>query len=141
MNLVHLNSLFESKYEAANENTFQAINEWIKDSDNLNRKHQYKMADSEALSSVLADKLPENLDRRRLMKHAESEYVNRYIYETASQIDDIDVRKSVIQSLNESRVKKNLVFIYLDSLTAAQKSRVRILCKAVWYNLYLEKGE
>ena len=140
MNLVDSNRLFEDQYLSQTSNTFEAINMWVKDSKQIEAKYQNRLSSNESLSSALTQKVPDNLDRRKLVKDVESQYIDRYIREALSQIDDKDVRISVLQTLNHSRLEKNLVFVYLDILSDFQKSRVRIISRLIWYNLYPKKG-
>lgn len=140
MNLVDSNRLFEDQYLSQTSNTFEAINMWVKDSKQIEAKYQNRLSSNESLSSALTQKVPDNLDRRKLVKDVESQYIDRYIREALSQIDDKDVRISVLQTLNRSRSEKNLVFVYLDILSDFQKSRVRIISRLIWYNLYPKKG-
>ena len=140
MNLVDQNKQFEEVYLSKTSNIFEAINVWVSDADKLKTQYQNRIDNNEALSSMLTCNLPQNLDRRRIVKDVEQNYIDRYIHEALTQIDDKDIKISVLQTLNHSRSEKNLVFIYLDNLTKAQKARVRIISRLIWYNLYPKKG-
>lgn len=133
--------LFQSKYLEDTDNVFEAINTWSKDARALKSQTQGRISNSEALSSALTDTLPKNLNERLSVPRAEYAYVIRYIKESLSQIDDKLVKGSVAQTLNTSMSRKHLVFLYLGNLSEAQKARVRIVSKLIWYNLYSTKGQ
>lgn len=134
------NVLFENKYLDQTDNVFEAINTWYDESCKLNSKYQGRLLDSEALSYSLIDKIPDDVNCRKFVKFSESSYKFKYIEEALNQIDDKDIKLAVNKSLYKSIKEKNLVFDYLKILTEAQKARVRIICRMVWYNLYPKKG-
>ena len=133
------NKLFNSRYMTQTSNTFEAINLWIKDSNNLKQQFDTRLSDKECLQSCLTGRLPEDIVTRRLVRNSSKRYIDRYIDAELSQIDDILVRKSVSSSLKRSRDLNNLVFEYHDKLTSSQKSRVRIICKLIWFNCFPRK--
>ena len=140
MNLHEETKAFYDKYMNQTNNVFDAINLWVDESNSLNSKYLNKLSDAEALSSVLNGKLPENINNRKVVKEVEANYASRYIDEVLSEIDDNLIKISIMKSLDLSKLKKNLVFKYADGLSRAQKARVRIVCKLIWYNLYPMKG-
>jgi len=141
LSLLESNKLFEDKYLSENENIFEAINIWSNDSEKLKAKYQNRLSSNEALSAILNGNLPDNLDRRIMVRDSEKRYADRYIQEALTQIDDYDIKVSVSQSMSCSRSENHLVFVYLDSLTEAQKARVRVISRLIWYNLYPTKGK
>lgn len=141
MSLDKANKLFQSKYMDSQNNVFDAINMWVNDATKLKSQYQGRLSSSESLTSCLTSSLPQNIDRRIVVKDSEQLYISRYIKEALTQIDDKDVKLSVLQTLNKSRSENNLTFIYLDILTDSQRSRVRVLSRLIWYNLYPEKGK
>lgn len=141
MSLVDTNRAFENQYLSKTSNVFEAINLWVDDSKELEASYQTRLSSSEALSSLLTHSFPKNLDRRKFVKDSDTRYVKAYIREVLSQIDDYEIRISVLQTLNHSMSEKNLVFVYLDKLSDAQRARVRIISRLVWYNLYPKKGK
>ena len=120
---------------------FASINQWAKDANSVTSRTYDRIGHNEALSSCLTQQLPENLHKRRRVKDMEHLYVERYVREAISQIDDPAVRYSVLTTINASRAEKNLVFKYHDNLTKAQKARVRVISKLVWYNLYPKENK
>ena len=122
------------------DNVFEALNLWSQDATTLRYKTRSLLSSNETLNACLDNKLPENFNQRILISRAEKMYIDRYIREALSQIDDKDVKKSVCYTLIKSRQLDNLVFVYLDNLSTSQKSRVRIISRMVWYNLYSTKG-
>lgn len=140
MSIVEYNKLFETKYMQTCDNVFEALNLWSQDAKTLEHKTRSLLSSNEALNACLDSKLPDNFNQRILISRAEKMYIDRYIKEALSQIDDIDVKKSVCYTLIKSRQLDNLVFVYLDNLSTSQKSRVRIISRMVWYNLYSTKG-
>ena len=133
--------LFDELYvEDCGGNVFEAICKFSTDAEKVKAKTEGRLSNSEALSAVLNKALPENTFNRQRVETMEQLYIERYIREVLSQIDDIAVRYSVSQTLQKSKAEKNLVFTYLDALSPAQRARVRIISKLVWYNLY-PKGD
>ena len=66
-------------------------------------------------------------------------YIKEYIYQVLCNIDDVDIRDAVDRSMSDSLVKKHLVYNY-DSISDAYKqSRIRVICRMIWYSLYPEK--
>lgn len=140
MSLDKNQQLFQDKYLTATDNVFEAINTWCSDAKALRSQTGGRISNSEALSSTLSGSLPNNLNKRIPYCRVEQLYIVRYIKEAIFQIDDIDVKRSVLRTLNASLNRKNLVFIYGDCLSEAQRARVRIASKMVWNNLYGTKG-
>ncbi len=136
MSLDHKNRLFETRYNSKYENTFEAVKHWYDDAQRLKRISNNKLSNSEALNAALTGKLPQNYISRRSIDLAESEYIDRYIREAVSQIDSIDIQKSVLVSMNISRKNRKLIFAYSSKLTSSEKSRVRIIDRLIWYNLF-----
>lgn len=134
MNLVEQYDKFLEIYPQ--DNIFSSINSWVDDSKKLQVKTSNRLSDSEALSACLTGELPKNLRNRRIVTYAEASYELRYIKEVVSQIDDNKVKYSCLQSLYKSKQAKNLIYVYPVPLTKYQKSRVRVICRLVWYNLY-----
>mgnify|MGYP002625315442 CR=1 FL=1 len=141
MSLNEYNELFETKYLSRTDNIFEAINLWANDSEKLRAQYQNRLDSNEVLSASLTRKLPENLDRRILVKDADQRYVDKYIREALTQIDDESIRISVLQTLNHSRSENHLVFRYLENLTCGERSRVRVISRLIWYNLYPKEGK
>lgn len=141
MGLDKANRLFRSKYMDSQNNVFDAVNMWAHDATKLEAQYQGRLSSSESLTSCLTSNLPQDIDRRKIVRDSEQLYISRYIKEALTQIDDKDVRLSVLQTLNKSMSENNLTFIYLDILTDSQRSRVRVLSRLIWYNLYPEKGK
>lgn len=141
MSLEGQQKLFEEKYGSRTDNAFEAINMWVEDSRKVVTASARRVSYAEALSACLTDMLPSNLAHRKVVKLIESQYATKYTQEAAALIDDADVRRSVIASIAESQEQNNLVYKYLDVLTPGQRSRVRINCNLIWYNLYPEKGK
>ena len=123
------------------DNVFDAINSWVKDSEKIKAQTENRVSNAESLTSAVFGKLPSNTFKRKRVIDMENSYVERYIREEVAQIDDIQVRYSVLGSLSTSIKQKNLVFKYLDALTPAQRARVRVISKLVWYNLYPEEEQ
>lgn len=136
MSIYELNNKFDDIYLSGTDNIFEAINTYANDANNLKQVYHNRISSSEALNSVLTNELPENINKRRLVAETEFNYINVYIKEELSQIDDLRIRQSVQESLITSRDAHNLLFIYHSDLSLCERSRVRIICKMVWNNLY-----
>ena len=63
------------------------------------------------------------------------EYESKYIKELFMYIDDKDIKDAVYDSFYDSKLKKNLVYVYNNISDAYKKARVRILTRMLWYNL------
>ena len=131
--------LFYSEY-GQDSNIFESINDWSRKANTLCEKSYNRLSKSESLSSILERKLPDDIDKRIPVQYSDSRYVNKYIKEATTYIDDVDVKRSVINSMYISTKKSNLLFVYVGGLTNSQKSRVRIICRMIWNDLFL-KGE
>ena len=141
MSLVDKNELFQTIYMVDTDNTFEALNNWSRDANKLCTQYRNCISNAEALSSTLTNTFPQDLEYRKIVADVENKYVDRYINEVLSQIDDVKVKASVLKTLSHSRGIKDLEFIYLNELSESQRSRVRILCRMIWGNLYPMKGE
>ena len=135
MNLFNDSILYSEKYG----HTFEDLISYIEDSEKLKCTYDNKLNDSEALKYVLCDNVPDSVLKRKRIMDVENSYTQKYIRLALQDIDDKDVRLSVIQSLNISKIEKSLKYVYMKNLSKGQKSRVRILCKLIWYNIYTER--
>lgn len=63
------------------------------------------------------------------------EYESKYIKELFMYIDDKDIKDAVYDSFYDSKLKKNLVYVYNNISDVHKKARVRILTRMLWYNL------
>lgn len=131
---------FES-YMAEEDNIFAAINEYSSNARKLRSSYQNRISDAESLDSVLDGKLPDNLDDRKLIANVEFNYITSYIDSVLADIDDKNIKESVKRSLNESIFSKNLKYLYTEDLSESEKSRVRIICKMVWSNLFIKEDK
>ena len=132
---------FYDKYMQDTDNVFEAINQFSKDANKLRKKHKNLLACNEALSATLSGILPSNLEERKTLKHLKNKYLQRYVSSVLADVDDIEVKLSVLQSINQSQLSNSLEYEYLDSLTSNQQARVRILTRLIWFNIHLEVGD
>lgn len=132
---------FYDKYMQDTDNVFEAINQFSEDANELRKKHKNLLACNEALSATLSGILPSNLEERKTLKHLKNKYLQRYVSSVLADVDDIEVKLSVLQSINRSQLSNSLEYEYLDSLTSSQQARVRILTRLIWFNIHLEVGD
>lgn len=136
MSIVDRNKEFQNQYIANCDNVFEALNSYSRDALELKENSDGKLSDSECLSCIVTDKLPDNLKHRIKVEVAETEYIKNYIYKALADVDDVKVKRCVIVSLATSRKHHNLTYQYQHGLSDGQKSRVRVLCNMIWYSLY-----
>ena len=86
---------------------------------------------SEAISMVLKGEQTDIISDDELI----DEYESKYIKELFMYIDDKDIKDAVYDSFYDSKLKKNLVYVYNNISDAYKKARVRILTRMLWYNL------
>ena len=140
MSLSYQNLLFESKYASKSDSIFESINNYCAEANKLYSRYGGILSHKECLISTLTGELPEDLEHRKLVITSDASYFKAYVNSALSEVDDSKVKSSVQISLKASQSEHNLVFHYLEGLSESQKSRVRILSKMIWNNLYL-KGE
>ena len=141
MNLHEQNKLFEAKYLKDTDNVFEAINSWSNDANNLYSQLNGVISNSESLTYSLTSEIPKHIYQRIPISKVDLRYEYLYIQEALTQVEDKKVKISVIFTLKQSKLEKNLVFVYIDGMSASQKARVRVLSRLIWYNLYPEKGK
>ena len=139
MSLDEQNKLFYTKYIKPNETEFDAINRLANQANEVISNTNYILDSSEALTYCLTHEFPSNMNGRISLRQARNKYLFSYVKNSVSQIEDTDVRNSVIQTVNKSLIKNKLEFVYIN-LSKGQKSRVRIISRMLWYNLYPELG-
>lgn len=86
---------------------------------------------SEAISMVLKGEQTDIISDDELI----DEYESKYIKELFMYIDDKDIKDAVYDSFYDSKLKKNLVYVYNNISDVHKKARVRILTRMLWYNL------
>lgn len=139
MSLDEQYKLFDAAYASSCENIYEAVNNFAQDARSAQKEHNDKLSNSESLTYVLTKVLPDTFMLRSFVKDAPNRYAFRYVREVTSQIDDPDVRVSVIASMIFSFKQNNLTYKYLLNLSKSQRDRVKIICKMIWYNLYPEE--
>lgn len=139
MSITESNQLFESQYLNNTDNIFEAINHYASDANKLCNQTQNRLNKSEALTSILTKKLPDDISKRRVVEIAEHTYADKYIKQALADIDDGNIRKHVYESLIQSQYTSNLVYVYGSGLSSSEKSRIRILCNMIWSSLYPRK--
>lgn len=141
MSLAYQNKLFVDKYMNNTDNIFEAVNNLICDSNKVANQYHGMLSSSESLSYTLTDSFPTNFNSRIPILLIESKYIKQYINESLSYINDVDVKKSVILSIKNSLLNKKLEFWYCKNLSLGQKSRVKIISRLIWNNIYPLKGK
>ena len=97
---------------------------------------EYPIQESEAISWVLTGEKPKAKGRKRIS----FDYYIHILDDILSEVDDIEVCKSVRESYAESLKVHHLIYCYHTDLDDARKARVRILSNMVWYNIQQEGG-
>ena len=129
---------FSKKYLDDDCDIFAGILNWCEDSRKLQRDSYNCLDVSESLSTCLSGKLPRNFKSRKSLDVVNREYARKYIEEVLCYVYDKDVENSVIRSLMVSKKKGKLTFNYIPGLDFGQKSRVRILCRVLWNDLFMK---
>lgn len=130
---------FFEKYKGEDGSVYDAINQLSVDANKLRRKHEGKLSGSEALTAAITESYPKNLHNRITATESNDRYRRRYIREALCEVDDVWVRRSVYESLRYSYRERHLLFKYYHKLSDGQKSRVRVLTKLIWNNLFREE--
>lgn len=64
-----------------------------------------------------------------------NDFETRYIREQFCYIDDMDVKKSVMESFKQSKKAKSLRFVYIGITSKSKMARVRVLTRMFFYKL------
>ena len=91
-----------------------------------------ELSASRCITWALYGEKPEYVSRR-------DSYIKEYIYQALCTIDDIDIRDAVEQSMRDSLIRKHLVYNYDNISDTYKQSRIRVICRMIWYSLYPEK--
>lgn len=95
---------------------------------------------SEALSWVVSGKLPNIiLNYKDILKQRENKYLI-LASKILSNVQDAEVKKSVLKSIKQSKHKGHLIYYYEDVYDEYRQSRVRILTRKIWFEMQ-EQGE
>lgn len=141
MALLELNKEFESKYASAEPNMFDAINSMCEDAQRIRSEHGGLLSASESLNAAITGELPDDLGKRIPVDTAHCKYVSQYVETALCDIDDLDVRTSVKETMDKSIPLRRLSFQYEAGMSEGTRSRVRVICRLIWDNFYPHRKE
>ena len=131
--------LENSFIEAADGNPFEAALLWASKAESLRKASCGVLSAKEALQGALTGELPSDVNNRIPAVKAQSAYVKKYVELATRDIDDSDVRLSVMRSIAMSFDQHELIYVYSKNLSDGECSRVRVLCRMIWNNFYPNK--
>lgn len=117
--------------------TYAAVNYVAKSARDKIAHTDGHVLESEAISWVLTGEEPKV---RNKTEEIERWYLQNYIDDMLSEVDDIDVAQAVRDSYAASMEQHHLIYSYPEHLDENRKSRVRILTRMIWYYIKNEGG-
>lgn len=135
MNLKSDNEHFNEIVSKFNGNRYQAVQYIQKQSRKLLEYTDNRITDSEAITWVLTGEKPD-YESRKTFNEITAKYEDAYVDEILCYIDDKQVCESIRLSISKSKKSKNLVYRYTKGLDESKKSRVRVVTRIIWYNLF-----
>ena len=118
-----------------NGNRYKAVQYIQKESRRLLEYTDNRITDSEAITWVLTGEKPD-YESRKTFNEITAKYEDAYVDEVLCYIDDKQICESIRLSISRSKKSKNLVYRYTKGLDDNQKSRVRVVTRMIWYNLF-----
>lgn len=103
----------------------------------LANKYDNMILHSEAITHVINHTLPD----KTLLTKNNHDYDAQLLKEAFCYIDDQDICNAVYDSFYESNKRKNLIYIYNGITDESIKSRVRVITRMLWYQIYPYKGD
>lgn len=135
MNFKSYNEHFNEIVSKFNGNRYQAVQYIQKQSRKLLEYTDNRITDSEAITWVLTGEKPD-YESRKTFNEITAKYEDAYVDEILCYIDDKQVCESIRLSISKSKKSKNLVYRYTKGLDESKKSRVRVVTRIIWYNLF-----
>ena len=135
MNFKSDNEHFNEIVSKFNGNRYQAVQYIQKQSRKLLEYTDNRITDSEAITWVLTGEKPD-YESRKTFNEITAKYEDAYVDEILCYIDDKQVCESIRLSIRKSDKSKNLVYRYTKGLDESKKSRVRVVTRIIWYNLF-----
>lgn len=135
MNFKSDNEHFNEIVSKFNGNRYQAVQYIQKQSRKLLEYTDNRITDSEAITWVLTGEKPD-YESRKTFNEITAKYEYAYVDEILCYIDDKQVCESIRLSISKSKKSKNLVYRYTKGLDESKKSRVRVVTRIIWYNLF-----
>lgn len=136
MSLVKDLDIFK-QYENSLGNKYSAVMQIANDARQLQKKYGNVPLESEAITWVLRGIDQKTLDTIKRIQSRKKFYLS-YLDEVLTYIDDIEVKKSVKQSIKRSKRAQNLVYFY-STQDRSKQTRIRVLTRIIWYELFLDK--
>ena len=135
MNFKSDNEHFNEIVSKFNGNRYQAVQYIQKQSRKFLEYTDNRITDSEAITWVLTGEKPD-YESRKTFNEITAKYEDAYVDEILCYIDDKQVCESIRLSISKSKKSKNLVYRYTKGLDESKKSRVRVVTRIIWYNLF-----
>lgn len=86
---------------------------------------------SSALNYVVTGERPKILDSKIDLRSYEDKVFDNAL-DILKYVDDEDVCKAVVSSIEESRKLLHLIYVYKNVDDDPRMSRIRILCRLIW---------
>ena len=86
---------------------------------------------SEAISWILSGDTPDLSEKIEQAKTIKIPMIG-YMEELLNYVDDEDIKQSVRDSINASRTRRNLVFLYTTS-DESKQTRIRVIARLIWF--------
>lgn len=91
--------------------------------------------ESKALLWIVTGIEPPAVAEWRDAKAHRVDRIESYVEDRINYIDDIDVRKAVARSIEQSKQANHLIYRYQGVPDTCRRARVRILCRMIWDEL------
>lgn len=103
-------------------------------------KYDNRILHSEAISWIVNGEKPDMIDDHGKLppKH---NYIQSYIDEILSYVDDDNVCEAVRSSYIDSETHRHLIYNYNDISDTYRQARVRVLTRMIWYRFHLYTQE
>lgn len=136
MSLVKDLAIFK-QYEISLGNKYSAVIKIADDARQLQKKYGNVPLESEAITWILRGIDQKTLDKVKQIQSRKKFYLS-YLNEVLTYVDDIEVKKSVKQSIKQSKRAQNLVYFY-STHDKSKQARIRVLTRIIWHELFLDK--
>ena len=111
----------------SSENRFKDVRKIALRAKRIAKQYNGQLFHSEAISCAVTQELPKYDYKRNDTK------LDNLIKDMFCEVEDIDVRNAVYDSLMLSRKKHYLIYIYNNIEDASRQARVRVLTNMLWY--------
>ena len=123
---------FERFVEMCGGSRYAATTFVAKEARKLANQYNNVISHAEALSWIISGKPPKIISNyKKVLKIREKGSLN-VAYNMLSNVQDEEVKESVLESIRRSNKADHLIYVYIDVYDEHRQSRIRILTRMIW---------